>query len=952
MNESREQLDPAEVDRLAALADDEARRRFFADRADLVRPGVAWFLAEESGRAVRIDLDRAEALATTARWLAERLGDLVARARSLRAAGNVLHFQRRYEEAVRAYEEGITGFDEAGAEIEAAITRSSASGSLTHVARYDRALEYAETARRAFERHGDLVHLGRLECNVGLLLARQDRFPGAIRHFRRALELFQDVGQPVDLATTLRNIAVCYQDLNDFHASLETYQRAREFCREHGVTLVGLEVEYNIAYLYYLRGEYSQAIHLFEEARRHSREQDDPHHAALCDLDLAEIFLELNLVQDAEHLAQRAFDAFTDLGMEYETAKALAYQALAAARRDDRERALELLRRARRLFQRQENRVWVAMMELYEALVLFADTRLEEAAVRADAASAGFRDSGVPSRRVPCEILRARLAIGFGDLDLASRRSAAALELARESGRPLLEFQAHLASGQVAEAAGDAAAALAAYRLAHEALESLRGQLQTDELKIAFTDDKQAVYEGLVAVTLAGEDADRAASAFRHVETAKSRGLADLLAFGSAGIGKPSAEGNPLVEELTELRREINWQYRQIAAEELESGEASKDRLARLRGEVRQRERRLLRTLRRLQATDAELSSLQGSSVADLETLRAALPADAMLLEFFVARGSLYRFQLDRRRLEAHEIGPVDRVRELYSQLQFQFGKFRVGDEYVARFGGLFQRQAETLLGQLRDLLLGDWRPGEEARHLILVPHDFLHHVPFHALFDGTRHLVDELTVSYAPSATVYHHCARRQVRSAQRSLVMGVSDERAPRIIDEARAVAEILPDSTLLLGEEATRDRLSRHGNGCRFLHLATHGLYRKDNPMFSALQLGDTRMSLLDLYDLKLEVEVAVLSGCGTGLSDVRGSDELVGLTRGLLFAGARSVVATLWDVNDDSTAEFMRHFYGALNSGSAPAQALRRAMLSLREEHRHPFYWAPFVLTGAY
>ena len=120
-----------------------------------------------------------------------------------------------------------------------------------------------------------------------MILSRQDRFPEALERFRRAHDLFEEVGQPVDVASTLRNIAVCHQDLNDFHASLETYDRAREYSRAHGLTLVGLEVEYNIAYLYYLRGEYSQAIRLFERARRHSREQGDPHHAALCDLDLA-----------------------------------------------------------------------------------------------------------------------------------------------------------------------------------------------------------------------------------------------------------------------------------------------------------------------------------------------------------------------------------------------------------------------------------------------------------------------------------------------------------------------------------------------------------------------------------------------------------------------------------------------------------------------------------------
>ena len=951
MGESRHMAESAELAEIAALGDNEARREYFTGRPDLRSSEFAWQLSLESSKFLRIDLDQAGALASVARWLAEEVDDLAAHARALRAAANVLYFTRRFGPAVELYERSLEEFEQAGADLEAAITRSSAIGSLSHLARYDQATRYAEAARRTYEEHGDRLHLGRLEVAVGHVHSRQDRFPEAIEYFRRGLELFEEIGQPVDVATTLRNIAVCYQDLNDFHASLEAYSRARAYCRDKGLPLVGLEVEYNIAYIYYLRGEYSQAIHLFEEARRHSREQGDPHHAALCDLDLAEIFLELNLVHDAGHLAEKAFTAFGKLGMRYETAKALAYQALAAERRGDREKALECLREARESFHRQGNRVWVAMVELFQALILFADAKLEEAAVHADAAATGFSDSGVPSRTVVCEILRTRLALGFGELETARRRGLAALELAQEAGRPLLEFQAQLVVGQTAELAGDPAAALDRYQRAHQALERLRGQLPTDELKIAFADDKRAVYEGLVAVTLeqGGTTAD-VELAFGYVETAKSRSLSDMLAFGSAGASAPAAADNPLVGELRELRQEINWFYRQIGAEELKGGDPSQARLQQLRADVRQRERRLLRNLRRMQATDAELSSLQGSSVVDIPTLRAALPENGALIEYYIARGELYAFRLDRHTVEVRNLGSVTAVSELHRKLRFQFGKFRVGGDYMARFGKMFQAQALMLLEELHAALIRDLEVGEEIEHLVIVPHGFLHHIPFHALYDGERFLIDTLSVSYAPSATVFQLCAVRAGRADERSLVIGVPDERAPRILDEARAVAEILPNSRLLLSEEATRERLSELGDGCRFVHIATHGLYRKDNPMFSALQLGDTRLSLLDLYDLKLEAELAVLSGCGTGLSDVQGADELVGLTRGLLFAGARSVAATLWDVNDESTAEFMRHFYGSLTEEREPAGALQHAMLSLRESYPHPYYWAPFVLTG--
>ena len=118
-----------------------------------------------------------------------------------------------------------------------------------------------------------------------------------------------------------------------------------------------------------------------------------------------------------------------------------------------------------------------------------------------------------------------------------------------------------------------------------------------------------------------------------------------------------------------------------------------------------------------------------------------------------------------------------------------------------------------------------------------------------------------------------------------------------------------------------------------------------------MFSAVRLGDSYVSLYDFYSLHLPVDLLTLSGCATGMNVVASGDELVGLARGLLYAGAHTLLLTLWSVNDKSTAEFMRSFYGHLHCGSKnKAVALKTAMLELRQRYPHPFHWAPFVLVG--
>ena len=209
----------------------------------------------------------------------------------------------------------------------------------------------------------------------------------------------------------------------------------------------------------------------------------------------------------------------------------------------------------------------------------------------------------------------------------------------------------------------------------------------------------------------------------------------------------------------------------------------------------------------------------------------------------------------------------------------------------------------------------------------------------------------DTHTVSYAPSASIYALCCERQAATGDRSLILGVPDERAPVIHDEVQAVARLLPDADLRVGSSASLEALREIGAVSRVVHIATHGYFREDNPLFSGVRLGDSFLTVQDIYGLRLPVDLITLSGCGTGLNVVAAGDELRGLVRGLLAAGARSALLSLWDVHDQSTAEFMTSFYEGLNAGLIKAVALQRAMTLLRNAHPHPYFWAPFVLIGA-
>jgi len=285
--------------------------------------------------------------------------------------------------------------------------------------------------------------------------------------------------------------------------------------------------------------------------------------------------------------------------------------------------------------------------------------------------------------------------------------------------------------------------------------------------------------------------------------------------------------------------------------------------------------------------------------------------------------------------------------------LRFQLSKFRLGPAYARTFHRPLLEAATSHLQEFYRRLIAPIEKDLDAGHLIVAPHEFLHYLPFQALLDGDGVPMGErFSISYTPSGSVYYLCCAKNAPLAERSLILGVPDPTAPQILEEVRAVSTVLPHPEVLLGADATADALRRKGPGSRFIHIATHGFFRQDNPMFSSISLGDSQLNLFDLYQLNLPAELVTLSGCGTGLNVVVGGDELLGLKRGLLYAGAQGVLLTLWDVNDQSTAEFMRLFYERLMTRPNKAEALQYAMREIRKAYAHPFYWAPFVLVGKY
>ncbi|BCS34827.1 CHAT domain-containing protein [Luteitalea sp. TBR-22] len=920
--------------RLAALLD---RVPGLRSRAAVER------LADASISIARTDLEAAARLAGAAAAVADRLDDDPhARGRGARALGHVAALRGAAPEALGHYESALAAFEAAGSRLDEAITRSGALQTLIYLGRYDEALAWAARAREAFVAAGDTLRLARLDSNVGNVLHRQDRFAEALEHYRRALAVFRAEGGGLDAAIALRNIAVCQITLQQLDEAYATYREARAWCESHGLARLLAEVDYNIAYLHYMRGEYATAIDLYARARALAHAQHDPYHAALCDLDESELSLELNLVPEGAAMAAEAARQFDALGMRYEAAKARTTLALAAGQRGRLGEALALFDEARATFVGEGNAVWPAQIDLFKAALLESAAPAEAWAL-CRAARQRFAPTPLTARTAACDVLLARLALRAGDLAGAAaavRRAADALPRAES---PALAYRVHVTRGHVLEQQGDRDGACAAYREAHGTIESLRRHLDHDDLKVAFLENKRDVFESLIALLAAGPGPVDVASIFDLVEQAKSRGLAEQVAMLGAAASAAEGATGPAAE-IRAAASHLHVVTRQLRDE---AGRAVPDRarLAGLRERVREWQGRLAWLSSALDAT-----ALDGPGpTVSLAHLQASL-ADTVLVEYFEVRGRLHALVADRQRASLTPLVAMADVHSRMRLLRFQLGH---AARAASRSGPSTQPPARALADHLawfHAALVAPLPGMAGARRLLIVPHGVLHALPFHALGRPGEAMVEHAVISYAPSASVFAHAAARPPSVASHSVIAGVPDDLAPAIEAEVRAVAEALPEARVAVGAAASRAFLETHAPGARFVHLATHGRFRHDNPLFSSIRLADGDLRVLDLAALPLAADLVSLSGCSTGLSATVGGDELLGLTRGLLAAGARSVLVSLWDVHDATASAIMAGVYRRVVAGEGPAEAMRAAMLEARASVPDPFYWAPFVLLG--
>jgi CHAT domain-containing protein len=480
---------------------------------------------------------------------------------------------------------------------------------------------------------------------------------------------------------------------------------------------------------------------------------------------------------------------------------------------------------------------------------------------------------------------------------------------------------------RIARRAGEAKLAEGLLKEAVDVIEKQRASINTETGRIGYVGDKQAVYQELISLLCVG---NRAAEAFEYVERAKGRALVDLLASQTkiAARGKDTAQINRTLDQLAHAEKATST----VADPTVQSNVVG------TRGVV-------LKLKKELLAQDPEFASLVTVTDTDLKTIQARLGTDETILEYYATEQDWYAFVLRHNSIWVTKLNGTGLARDV---LDFREKLTRAGsDDYVPHAKALYRRLFTPVAGRIT------------TPKLIIVPHGVLHYLPFGALSSGKDFLIDRYQVRILPSASILGILKDRARNDKQPALILGNPDLKDPAYDlkyaeEEARSLGKIIPHATILLRDNARASVIYEKGNQYRILHLAVHGVFDPENPLNSALLLAGNGVNqgLLragDLYQLRLNNDLITLSACETALSAISKGDDIIGFTRGFLYAGARSIVSSLWKVDDKATRDLMVGFYERIPRMEKD-KALREAQLKVKQRYPHPFYWAAFQLTG--
>ncbi len=850
-------------------------------------------LAAEAHRLLGEDPRRARGLAAEALAGARALGDRETEAVALRALGLAELDVGGAPEAVVHLRAAVAAARRAGSDRRLAESRMSLAYALQHDGRATAALRQAGLAMKQEAAAGD----GRLHQQHALILERLGRLDEALEGYRRALALVRRSGDRHDEFTVLINRGVVQTYRGALRAAAADLREAEALAQRIGQPLWAAFSLGNLGLVATLRGDLPEALACFDGAEPVLAQASDTR-LALMELDRCRALLSAGLRHEARVSATRCVELLERCAMAAELAEARLTLAESALASGDTGAALEAAELAGAAFAAQRRPSWTALAENVAVRAAFAGGARNDALhTRARGAATALAAAGWPAASLDARVLAGRVALALGRAEDAAR-DLATVARARRSGPVAQRLGAWHAEALQRLAAGRRAGALRALRAGLAVLDAHRLTLGATELRTGAAVHGNALTALGLGLAL---QSGRAAAVLEWAE----RGRAGALWQRPA---RPPGD-DALAADLGELRALL------AAIDEAGKEAAGTQRLLRRQADLEASVRR--RARHAAGGDDGE----QGA------------PPSAALLRQALGPRALVEFVLDGAELQAVVVaGAPPRLRRLgaiaeevgseLAALRFALRRLGRGSGSPASLA-VARDNADHAAERLDTLLLAPLATALAGRELVLVPTGELHALPWGALPScATRPL------SVAPSAALWLRAAQRRAAGAGGGLLLAAGPG-LPEAAAEVRALAARRGDATTLLDADAGVEAVAAALETAARAHIASHGTFRADNPLFSSLLLADGPLTVYDLERLRAAPRDMILSACDGGVTAVRPGDELMGFSGALLALGTSALVASVVPVPDEPTHRLMLALHARLDAGEEPAAALAGA-----------------------
>lgn len=891
------------------------------------------------GKDVKVSVEIAEKIIEIGRFYAAQ--DVIAL--GMMARGDALKLLRRTQEAWDSLEEAGHLFLEVHNLVGWARTRIGRLFICIDLNQPDTALKEAETARQILIQHEKWDRLFMLEMNVGIVHDLQGKFKTALQHYYLA----QDYAPKLEnvkaryLSMLYVNMGFAFQGLNQLREALAIYQQSQALMDELG-DYAGLAlVNLNIASVLQSQGKYRQALLILHQVLDEIKARL-PSEAPAALRTMAECYLALGRYHDACDLIYRITADYPNA--HHDIVWGLLHLSTVQTELGLLDEAQSALNKAESTLSVMGSDTWAANLRLRRGQLYLKRGDYEAAYHEATTALAFF--SPPQLHYAAARLLQAQAARMEGRFDEAVSAGTEALHIAQHTRMPALRYNTHLHLGHVSMQQKQHQRAIRHYQAAVMTVEKVQRGL-TMTLRPTFMENQQEALHSLITLHL--KEGNNAA-AFELLERAKAQvWMRHITHRDDLRWPSDHPQVQPLLDDLHRLREEhhsfFRLSYDTVYREKHRISSPTPEQAL---TELHIRERQMRGLMEKLYLYSHHDIQTQ-MKIPTLRQIQDALDEETLVIEFYDSGQELWVFTLNRSGLTVTPLEtPSCVIYESIDQLQSNISRaLRAGadspatNQLTSRLKHISQRLYSALLQPIEHQLM---------RHpkIKIVPYGTLHYLPFHLLYTGNHHLIEWHQLTILPAASLILQEQANAMNTGD-SLVLACSSHGlVPQVISEAQMIHEMVGGHLHLEGGRTVLDQPPG-----KILHIAAHGQFRIDQPDFSYIELCDGQVFADDLFQRDLSYELVVLSACETGRFNAVGAEDLIGLGRGFLFAGAGALIASLWRVEDTRTADMMKTLYGFLLLGRSKAQALQHMMKEqlVQQPDLHPAFWGAFQLIGS-